>query len=103
MEKADEMGGSSVNLGEQNIVHDRETFIQDQLTMVDFNNDEDQHQSRKELNEMMIVTVVMEIIQKWKMNSQIHLSNLAQNTSKKIKQEVQKMFWLKMMMIEVKV
>jgi hypothetical protein len=32
---------------------------------------------------MMIVTVVMEIIQKWKMIPQIHPSNLAQNTSKK--------------------
>jgi hypothetical protein len=42
MGKADEMEGSSVILGEQNIVHSRETFIQDQLTMVDFNNDEDQ-------------------------------------------------------------
>jgi hypothetical protein len=37
---------------------------------------------------MMIVTVVMEIIHKWKMNSQIHLSNLAQNTPKTNKQEV---------------
>ena len=51
----------------------------------------------------MIVTVVTEIIQKWKMSSQIHLSNLAWNTSKKIKQELQKCFWLKMMMMEVKV
>jgi hypothetical protein len=45
------------------------------------------HESQKKLNRMMIVTVVMEIIQKW---TQIHLSNLVQKTSKKIKQEVQK-------------
>jgi hypothetical protein len=38
MEKADVMEGSSVILGEQNIVHNGETFIQDQLTMVGFNN-----------------------------------------------------------------
>ncbi len=47
MEKADGMEGSSVILGEQNIVHQRETFIQDQL-MVDFNNDEDQTSKSKE-------------------------------------------------------
>jgi hypothetical protein len=47
--KADEMEGSSVILGEQNIVHDRETFIQDQSTMVDFNNDEDQTSKSKEV------------------------------------------------------
>jgi hypothetical protein len=49
MEKADEMEGSSVILGQQNIVHDRETFIQDQLTTVDFNNDEDQASNLKEV------------------------------------------------------
>jgi hypothetical protein len=49
MEKADEMGGSSVILGEQNIVQDRETFVQDQLTRVDFNNDEDQTTKSKEV------------------------------------------------------
>jgi hypothetical protein len=48
-EKADEMEGSSVILGEQNIVHDGETFIQDQLTTVDFNNDEDQTSKSKEV------------------------------------------------------
>jgi hypothetical protein len=37
MEKADEMEGSSVINEEQNIVHNGEIFIQDQLTMVDFN------------------------------------------------------------------
>ncbi len=36
-------------LREQNIVHNRETFIQDQLTMVDFNNDEDQTSKSKEV------------------------------------------------------
>ncbi len=77
MEKADEMEGSSVILGEENFVHDRETFIQDQLTTVDFNNDEGQTSKLKKLNGMMIVTVVTEIIQNWKMNPQIHLSNLA--------------------------
>ncbi len=49
MEKADGMEGSSVILGQQNIVHDRETFIQDQLTAVDFNNDEDQISKSKEV------------------------------------------------------
>ncbi len=49
MEKADEMEGNSVILGEQNIVHNRETFIQDQLTTVDFNNDEDQTSKSKEV------------------------------------------------------
>jgi hypothetical protein len=49
MEKADEIKGSSVILGEQNIVHNGETFIQDQLTMVDFNNDKDQTSKLKEV------------------------------------------------------
>ena len=49
MEKADEMEGSSVILEEQNIVHNRETFIQDQLTTVDFNNMEDQTSKSKEV------------------------------------------------------
>jgi hypothetical protein len=31
-----------VIIGEQNIVQDGSTFVQDLLTMVDFNNDEDQ-------------------------------------------------------------
>jgi hypothetical protein len=49
MEKADEMEGSSVILGEQNIVHNGETFNQDHLTMEDFNNDEDQTSKSKEV------------------------------------------------------
>ena len=49
MEKAEEMEGSSVILGEQNIVHDGEIFIQDQLTTVDFNNDEDQTSKLKDV------------------------------------------------------
>ncbi len=49
MEKANEMESSSVILGEQNIVHDRETFIQDQLTTVEFNNKEDQTSKSKEV------------------------------------------------------
>jgi hypothetical protein len=77
MEKEDEMEGSSVILGEQNIVHNKETFIQDQLTTVDFIIRKIKHQNQKKSNEMMIVTVVTETNQKWKMNSQIHLSNLA--------------------------
>jgi hypothetical protein len=40
------------------------------------------HQTLKNLNGMMMVVVVPQIIQKWKMILQI-LSNLAQNTSKK--------------------
>ncbi len=49
MEKADEMEGSSVILGEQNNVHDGEIFIQDQLTTVEFNNDEDQTSKLKDV------------------------------------------------------
>ncbi len=49
MENTDKMEVSSVILGEQNIVHDGETFIQDQLTMVDFHNDEDQTSKSKEV------------------------------------------------------
>jgi hypothetical protein len=49
MEKADEMEGSSVILGQQNIVHNRQTFIQDQLTTVNFNSDEDQISKSKEV------------------------------------------------------
>ncbi len=41
------------------------------------------HQTLKNLNGMMMVVVVPQIIQKWKMIPQIHPSNLAQNTSKK--------------------
>jgi hypothetical protein len=40
MNDANPMEGGSVIIGEQNIVHDGMTFIQDLLTMVDFNNDE---------------------------------------------------------------
>jgi hypothetical protein len=39
---------SSVILGEQNIVQDGVTFIQDVLTSVDFNNDEDQMSNSEE-------------------------------------------------------
>ncbi len=42
MNNATPMEGSSVIIGEQNIVQDRVTLIQDPMTMVDFNNDEDQ-------------------------------------------------------------
>jgi hypothetical protein len=41
--------GSSVIPGEQNILHNGETFIQDQLTLVDFNNDEDQASNSEEV------------------------------------------------------
>jgi hypothetical protein len=40
--------GSSVILGEQNIVQDGVTFIQDLLTSVDINNDEDQASNSEE-------------------------------------------------------
>jgi hypothetical protein len=49
MVKADEMEGSLVILGEQNIEQDGETLIQDLLTMVDFYNDEDQASNSKEI------------------------------------------------------
>jgi hypothetical protein len=42
MNDATTMEGSSVIIGEQNIVQDGVTFIQDLLTTVDFNHDEDQ-------------------------------------------------------------
>jgi hypothetical protein len=42
MNNATPLEGSSVILGEQNIVQDEVTFIQDLLTTVDFNNDDDQ-------------------------------------------------------------
>jgi hypothetical protein len=41
--------GNSVILGEQNIVQDGVTFIQDLLTTVDFNNDEDQASNFEEV------------------------------------------------------
>jgi hypothetical protein len=49
MNNATPLEGSSVILGEQNIVHDGETFIQDQLTLVDFNNEEDQASNSEEV------------------------------------------------------
>ncbi len=42
------MEGSSVILGEQNIVQDGVTFIQDMLTLVDFIHDEDQASNSEE-------------------------------------------------------
>jgi hypothetical protein len=42
MNNATLLEGNSVILGEQNIVQDGVTFIQDKLTLVDFNNVEDQ-------------------------------------------------------------
>ena len=103
MEKADEMESSSVILGEQNIVHNRETYIQDQLTMVDFNNDEDQTSKSKEVE--------------WNDdsdcgygdNSEVenefsdsYVKPCAKHINKNQTRST-KMFWLKMMMIEVKV
>ncbi len=49
MNDATTMEGSSVIIGEQNIVQDGVTFIQDLLTMVDFNNDKDQAFNSEEL------------------------------------------------------
>jgi hypothetical protein len=42
MNNATPLEGSSLIFGEQNIVQDGVTFIQDLLTLADFNNDEDQ-------------------------------------------------------------
>jgi hypothetical protein len=42
MNNATRLEDSSVIIGEQNIVQDGVTFIQDLLTTVDFKNDEDQ-------------------------------------------------------------
>jgi hypothetical protein len=49
MNNATPLEGSLVILGEQNIVQDGETFIQDPLTTVDFNNDEDQASNLEEV------------------------------------------------------
>ncbi len=103
MEKSDEMEVSSVILGEQNIVHNGETFIQDQLTMEDFINDEDQTSKSKEVE--------------WNDdcdcgygdNSEVEneFSDSSVKPSmehiKKNQTRSTKILWLKMMMIEVKV
>jgi hypothetical protein len=49
MNDATAMEGSAVTIGEQNIVQDGVTFIQDLLTTVDFNNDEDQASNSEEV------------------------------------------------------
>ncbi len=49
MNDATPMEGSSVIIGEQNIVQDGVTFIQDLLIMVDFNHDEDQASNSKDI------------------------------------------------------
>ncbi len=46
---ANPLEGSSVILGEQNIEQDGETSIQDQLTSVDYNYDEDQASNSEEV------------------------------------------------------
>ncbi len=103
IEKADEMEGSSVILGQQNIVHDRETFIQDQLTTVNFNDDEDQISKSKEVawNDDSDYgygdnsEVENEFSDSSVKPSMKHIKNKQTRSTK--------MFWLKMMMIEVKV
>jgi hypothetical protein len=49
MNDATPIEGGSVIIGEQNIVQDGLTFIQELLTMVDFNNDEDQASNSEEV------------------------------------------------------
>jgi hypothetical protein len=49
MNDATLMEGGSVIFGEQNIVQDGLTFIQELLTMVDFNHDEDQASNPEEV------------------------------------------------------
>jgi hypothetical protein len=49
MNNATKMEGNSVIIGEQNIVQDGVIFIQDLLTMVDFNNDEDKASNLEEV------------------------------------------------------
>jgi hypothetical protein len=49
MNNATSLEGNSVILEQQNIEQDRVTLIQDLLTMVDFNNDEDQASNSKEV------------------------------------------------------
>jgi hypothetical protein len=49
MNNATPLEGSSVIIEEQNIVQDRVTFIQDLLTTVDLNNDEDQGSNSEEV------------------------------------------------------
>jgi hypothetical protein len=48
MNNATPLEGNSVILGEQNIVEDGVTFSHDMLTLVDFNNDEDQMSNSEE-------------------------------------------------------
>ena len=79
MEKADEMEGSSVILGQQNIVHDRETFIQDQLTTVDFNNDEDQISQKTMMIEVKVASLTTVISLKYLQSN--HKVNLNYNSS----------------------
>jgi hypothetical protein len=67
------MEGDLVIIGEQNIVQDGLTFMQDLLTAVDFNNDEDQASNSEEVEWNMMVLMVPQIIQKSKMIPQIHL------------------------------
>jgi hypothetical protein len=49
MNNATPLEGSSVIIGEQNIEQDGVTFIQEKLTMVDFNNNEDQALNSEEV------------------------------------------------------
>jgi hypothetical protein len=49
MDDATPMEGGSVIIGEQNILQDGSTFIQDLLTMVDFNHDKDQASNTEEV------------------------------------------------------
>ncbi len=84
------MEGSSVFIGEQNIVQDGLTFIQDLLTTVDFTNDEDQASKSEEVkwdnDGIGGSTDYSEV--KNDSSTQLHLSNLTQNTLKKFKKEV---------------
>jgi hypothetical protein len=102
MNNATSLEGSSVILEEQNIEQDGETLIQNLLTMVDFNNDEDQASKLKEVEWNDDGDGGYKIIQKWKMIPQIHLSNLVQNKSKQNQTKRLELLLLKKMMIVVK-
>jgi hypothetical protein len=72
------MEGGSVNIGEQTIAQDGQTFMQELLTS-DFNN-KIKHGIMKESKMKIVVLVVPQIHQKLNMIPQIHPSNLVQNT-----------------------
>jgi hypothetical protein len=103
MNNATPLEGSSVILGEQNIVHDGVTFIQDLLTSVDFINDEDQASNSEEVkwnDDGDSGSTDYSEVENDSSDSSVKLStkHIKQNQTRS-----SKMLLLRMMMIEVKV